>query len=85
MENGHIKLLLPGGFALEMGIVQEAKDGRLVKTDNYCWIIASQDDRVVSMDSFNLGLRYLDDDDKMIFEDESLGFNGQSLKTLSVV
>ena len=85
LEKGHIELTLPDGMVLEMGIVQENELGELEKADDYCWIIASQKDRIVSMDSFNFGLRYAEDSGKMIFEDSILDHDGQQMKVLQAI
>lgn len=84
LKQGHLELLLPDGMILEVGVVAEDKHGNLEKRDNYCWVIASQRDRTISMDSYNLGLRY-SDNDNFIFEDSVLDENGRCIKTLDVV
>jgi len=84
MEKGHIELVLPDGFTLEVGIVQEGKNGALVKTDDYCWVVASQEDRTIAMDSYNLGLRFADENDNIIFEDSTVDHDGQPVRILNV-
>jgi hypothetical protein len=85
LSEGHIELLLPDGMTLELGIVQEGNNGSLLKQDDYCWVIASQRDRTISMDSYNLGLRFSEDDDKIVFEDQTLDRNGEGQCILSVI
>ena len=85
LREGHIELLLPDGMTLELGIVQEGNNGSLLKQDDYCWVIASQRDRTISMDSYNLGLRFSEDDDKIVFEDQTLDHNGEGQRILSVI
>lgn len=85
LEEGQIELTLPDGLVLELGISKENKHGELHIKDNYAWVIASQKDRIISMDSYNLGLRFADTDNKIVLEDESVDENGQPLKILSVV
>ncbi len=85
LEEGQIELTLPDGIVLEVGISKENKHGELKVKDNYSWIIASQDDRIISMDSYNLGLRFGNTDNKIVFEDESIDENGKTLKILSVI
>ncbi|RDJ35352.1 MAG: hypothetical protein DWQ19_11090 [Crenarchaeota archaeon] len=70
MEEGSIQLNLPDGMEIELGILKEDKYGDLVKTNDYAWIIATQRDREVSMDSYNLGLKFNDENGKIIVEDE---------------
>lgn len=82
LEKGHIKLNLPDGMTLELGIVQEDKQGDLVKTDDYSWLIASQKNRTVSMDSFNFGLRYAAETDKILFEEETVDQEGMKMKVV---
>lgn len=69
LREGSIRLSLPDGMNLEIGITSEGKDGTMQKTDRYCWAMMEQDDREVSMDSFNLALRIPGDSDKIICDD----------------
>lgn len=85
LEEGTIQLALPDGMVVELGILKEDKYGDLVKTNNYSWVIATQKDREVSMDSYNLGLRYNTDNGKIILEDESEIDNGRNMRTFSVI
>lgn len=85
LEKGYIELTLPDGVVLEIGTVQEDKIGDLVKKENYCWVIATQDGRTVSMDAYNLGLSFNADQNKFIFEDQTIGQNGEEQHVLSVV
>jgi len=85
LKEGHIQLTLPDGMVVELGTVMEDRYGQLTKTDNYCWIIASQKDREVSMDSYNLGLKYTDDNGKVILENDLESVNGRPIRTLNVI
>ena len=85
LERGSIAITLPDGMVLELGITQEGKDGSLVKQDNYCWVIASQKDRIASIDSYNLGLRFGDNDNKIIFRDSSVNEDGEKMCVLNIV
>lgn len=85
LEEGTIQLSLPDGMVVELGILKEDKYGDLIKTNNYSWVIATQKDREVSMDSYNLGLRYNTDNGKIILEDESEIDNGRNMRTFSVI
>lgn len=83
LSEGSIELTLPDGMIVELGITQEGKNG-LEKCDDYCWVIASQDNRSVSIDSFNLGLRFSSDESKMVFEDELIDHEGFPVRTVNV-
>lgn len=70
LEKGQISLLLPGGMSVEMGIVQEGKNGPQ-KTDDYCWVTANQNNNLVNIDSYNnLYLQYPERSGKMLIEDK---------------
>lgn len=84
-KHGHIDLLLPDGMVLEIGIDQEGIDGNLKKQDDYCWVIASQNNRATSIDAYNLGLRFEDDDSKLVFEDRFIDNAGEKVRRLDVV
>ena len=83
LENGQIELTLPNGLTLEVGITKEGRYGELELCDDYCWIIASQEDRSVCIDRYNLGLRFSDDDHKILVEDSEQK-DGYALKTYNV-
>ena len=85
LDRGSIVLTLPDGMILELGITQEGGDGQLEKCDDYCWAIVSQDDRSVSIDSYNLGLRFSRDEDNMLLEDEVFDLDGQALRAVDVI
>ena len=85
LEKGHIELTLPDGMLVEIGIVQENKYGDLEKTDDYSWVMATQKNRTVSMDSYNLSLRYTGDPDKMMIEDDTVDAYGQPVRVLTAV
>ncbi len=84
-KHGHIDLRLPDGMVLEIGIDQEGSGGTLVKKDDYCWVIASQGNRATTIDSFNLGLRFEDDDRKLVFDDRFVDTQGVDVRRLDVV
>lgn len=85
LKEGSIKLKLPDGITLEVGILKEGKNGSLEVSDNYCWIIASQKDREVSMDSYNLAMRYKDENGKIVLEDDAENENGEKMRVLSII
>ena len=83
LKEGQVQLLLPNGMTLEVGITQENKYGDLEKNPNYCWVIASQNGREVSIDEYNLGLRF--EEDKMICEHQCVSNTGENITILDVV
>lgn len=85
LQHGHIDLKLPDGMVLEIGIDQEGSGGNLVKKEDYCWVIASQGNRATSIDSFNLGLRFADDEKNMVFEDRFVDHVGEKVRRLDVI
>lgn len=85
LDKGHVELTLPDGLTLELGIIQENEDGELIKTEDYAWLIASQDGRTVSLDSYNFGLSYPDIEGKMLFEHDSCDSKGQQVKVVSII
>lgn len=84
LKEGQIELLLPNNITLEVGITQENKNGELEKIPDYCWVIASQNGRAVSIDEYNLGLRY-EDRNKMICEHQSVSDCGQNVTIFDVI
>lgn len=85
MKHGQIQIKLPDGVILDIGITQEGKDGQLEIKDDYCWIIASQNNRSASMDSFNMGLRFEDEKDILVYEDRFVADDGCPVRRLDVV
>lgn len=85
LEEGQIQLNLPGGMVLELGVVQEGKEGRLEKVKDYCWLIANQKDRTITMDSYNLGLQYSEKSGKIMVEDNKIDDSGESIRILTAV
>jgi hypothetical protein len=67
LKEGQIELTLPNGLTVELGITKETKHGTQI-SDDYVWMTASQDDRIVSLDSYNLGLEF--SRDRLVFDDE---------------
>lgn len=85
LKHGQIELLLPDGVTLEIGVTQENKNGELVKKDDYCWVIASQGNRATSLDAYNMGLRFQDDEKAIVFDDKFIDQNGDNVRRLDVV
>ena len=85
LQEGHIQLILPNDMILEVGITQENERGDLEKMPDYCWVIATQKGRSVSIDEYNLGLRYQNEKDRLICEHETVSNNGENIKILDVI
>ncbi len=85
LKKGAVELILPDGVTLEIGITQEDKFGSLRKEDDYCYVVASREGKSVTLDSFNLGLQFEPEDHTIIYEDETIGADGQLVRTLDVV
>lgn len=85
LKHGQIELVLPDGVTLEIGLTQENQDGKLTIKDDYCWVIASQGGRATSLDAYNMGLRFSDDDKILVFEDKFTDQNGDQVRRLDVV
>ena len=84
MREGAIELVLPGGMVLEVGLTQEDKYGDLEIVPDYCWIVASQKSRSISIDRYNLGIRYLGDKE-MVCEHSHLSEDGTSINILDLI
>lgn len=85
LKHGQIELILPDGVTLEIGLTQENDEGELEVKDDYCWVIASQGDRATSLDSYNMGLRFTDAEEIIVFEDRFVDQNGEKIRRLDVV
>jgi hypothetical protein len=85
LKHGQIEIALPDGVTLEIGLTQENQDGKLTIKNDYCWVIASQGNRVMSLDSYNMGLRFADDEKIMILEDKFVDKNGEQVRRVDVV
>lgn len=84
-KHGMLRLLLPDGIILEIGTNQIGKDDQLINVDNYCWIIASKEDKMAVLDSYNLGLRFKDSPKSLIFEEVVTNDDGEKVRRLDVV
>ncbi|MEI7485888.1 MAG: hypothetical protein WCJ72_00535 [Chryseobacterium sp.] len=85
LKHGQIELFLPDNVTLEIGITQESQSGKFIKKDNYCWVMASRDDRTACLDSFNLGLRFADEKNALILDDSFINQDGEQVRRLDVV
>lgn len=83
LDEGMIELKLPDGMTIELGILKENKDGNLTKDEDYCWVIATQKDREVSIDTYNVAMRYKDEN-KMILEDFVEDQDGEKVHVFSI-
>lgn len=84
MKEGALELVLPNGMVLEVGVTQENELGDLEITPDYCWIVASQRGRSISMDNYNLGIRY-SGDEEIVCEYSMLSDDGTNINVLDVV
>lgn len=84
LSEGSIELILPNNMTLEVGITQENRFGNLEKNPDYCWVIASQNDREVSIDEYNLELRFKNKN-KMICEHDSVSHDGENITIFDVI
>lgn len=85
LKTGTVELLLPDGITLEIGITQEDKYGQLKKSDDYCYVVASRDGKSTLLDTYNLGLRFEDEKDILIYEDTGVDNNGVAVRSLDVI
>lgn len=84
LDEGSVELALPDGITLEIGIVQEDQNG-IKKTDDYCYVMASRDGKATILDSYNLGVQFVPDENTIICEDEMMIDDGTVVETLDVV
>lgn len=84
MKEGALELALPNGMILEVGVTQENREGDLEIIPDYCWIVASQKGRSISMDNYNLGIRY-SGDKEMVCEYSMLSDDGTNINVLDIV
>jgi hypothetical protein len=84
LKEGALELTLPNGMVLEVGVTQENKYGDLEITPDYCWVVASQMNRSVSIDSYNLGIRY-PEGKEMLCEHSIQSADGTSINVLDVI
>jgi hypothetical protein len=82
---GMLRVLLPDGIVLELGTNQISDEGKLVNAENYCWIMASKEDKMAVLDSYNIGLRFNDDSKSLVFEETVINGEGEKVRKLDVV
>ena len=85
LKFGQLEIALPDGVTLEIGLTQENQDGELTIKNDYCWVIASQGSRATSIDSYNMGLRFTDDEKILVLEDKFIDTNGEQIRRLDVI
>lgn len=81
-KHGHVRLQLPDGVVLEIGIDQLDREGRLVPQENYCWVMASRKDRTAVLDSYNLGIRFAEG---VVVEDTCVDERGANVSHVDVM
>lgn len=81
---GKIEIKLPDNVTLEIGITQEGKHGEEI-VDNYCFVKTSREGNSTLLDTYNVGIEYVDDRNKMICLDNFIDPNGRHLRRLDVV
>ena len=81
---GTIQLALPDNMVLEIGITAETDHG-VEKIDDYCWVITKRDNKVACIDSYNLGIRFNDEDKNIVLDDSFTDSDGMQVRQLSVV
>lgn len=84
-KHGSVKLLLPDEMVIEIGVNQVDSDGALKPVENYCWVMASRDDKMAVLDKYNLGVRFADEKTALVFEDQFVTSEGRALRRLDVV
>lgn len=84
-KHGFIKISLPDNVELEIGTLQENKHGDEEKTNNYCYVIAKKEDRTTVLDSFNLGIRFSDEENNYLLEDSFVDAEGNQVRQFNVV
>jgi hypothetical protein len=85
LKHGSLKVLLPDGVTVEMGLNQLDDEGELRKAQGYSWVIASKEDRMASLDSYNLGLRFADHQSTILYEDQYVTEDGEAVRRVDVI
>lgn len=85
LKHGHIQLRLPDNVLLEIGITEESEKGKIHKTDDYCWVIAKKENRAAVIDSYNLGIRFEDEDKAIVLDETFVDSDGISIRQVNVV
>jgi len=85
LKHGQIELILPDGVVVEIGVTQENSHGDLVSKKDYCWVVATREDRSACLDAYNLGVRFADDSRIIVLEDRFIDQDGEAVRRLDVV
>ena len=85
LKHGSIQLNLPDNMKVEIGINQENRFGDEEPTEGYCYVIAAKEDRCTVLDSFNVGIRFADEEKALVFDDTFLDAAGCQMRQLNVV
>jgi hypothetical protein len=84
-KHGTIQLNLPSNMVLEIGITAEKENGNQEKIEDYCWVIAKKENKATCIDSYNLGIRFNEEEKNIVLDDTFTDSDGISVRQLSVV
>lgn len=86
IEKGQIELLLPDGVKLEIGVMQLDNKGELVNCiKDYCYVVATHQDKRFLLDSYNAGLQFTETPDTLVFDDVTVGDDGESVRRVEII
>lgn len=85
-KHGSVKLTLPGGLTVEIGVNQLNEEGELINVEDYAWVMATREDKKAAiLDCYNMGLRFSDDGKSLVFEDDIVDSEGNQVKVVDVI
>ena len=84
-KHGTIQLKLPDNMLIEIGITAENDHGDVEKINDYCWVIAKRENNTACIDSYNMGIRFNDEDKYIVLDDTFTDVDGMPVRQLSVV
>jgi hypothetical protein len=84
-KHGTIQLNLPSNMVLEIGITAEKENGNQEKIEDYCWVIAKKENKATCIDSYNLGIRFNEEEKNIVLDDTFTDSDGISVRQLNVV
>ncbi len=82
---GNVEILLPDGITLEIGIMQTDVKGKQVKSDHYCYVKTTKEKSSTLLDSYNLGLSFMDENTKFVYDDRDFDEDGTPIRRLAVI
>lgn len=85
LDKGSVEIILPDGITLEIGIIQEDEFGDTKKIDDYCYVVATRQGRSTILDTYNLGVQFINEEKAVVCEDEMIDKDGRLVRTLDVV